>query len=250
MDFTHYDMGNVKRGQIAEIKLEGNAANIRLLSQKNYMRYVKNSRYIYFGGRATQSPTHLRVPDDGHWHVVIDMLGLKGTVKTGFRLLPSNAKILTAEHKYDCVTSKGFKPEKDIFVAYASADIDTIVRPLIEALDANGLKVWSDGLEISADASLQSVVEKGLDDSWMGVVVLSRAIIAYDSRLDNTNIIAKNQRGEELITLIRHDITFKEIGAFFPSLFTTPVLNTSEHSPKNIADKITRKLNINKQFYI
>lgn len=250
MEFTHYDLGNVKRGQIIEIKLEGSAANIRLMSQKNYMLYVKKSRYIYIGGLATKSPTHLRIPNDGHWHVVIDMLGLKGIVKTGFRLLSGNTKTLKVEYIYDCVTSKNFMPKKDVFVAYAGADLDTIVHPLTEALGANGLKVWPNKLEISANTSLQGVVEKGLYDSWIGVIVLSRAIIANDSGSDNTNIITKNQRGEELIVLVRHDITLKEIGSFYPSLFSTPSFSTSEHSPENIADKITRKLNNNKLFYI
>jgi len=39
MDFTHYDLGNLEKGRIVEIYLQGNAANVQLLDSSNFSNY-------------------------------------------------------------------------------------------------------------------------------------------------------------------------------------------------------------------
>lgn len=36
MNFTHYDLGNLDKGRMVEIILQGNAANVQLLDSSNF----------------------------------------------------------------------------------------------------------------------------------------------------------------------------------------------------------------------
>lgn len=39
MNFTHYDLGNLEKGRIVEISLQGNAANVQLFDSTNFNNY-------------------------------------------------------------------------------------------------------------------------------------------------------------------------------------------------------------------
>lgn len=52
MNFTHYDLGNLEKGRIVEIILQGNAANVQLLDSSNFNNYKNGRRYRYIGGLA------------------------------------------------------------------------------------------------------------------------------------------------------------------------------------------------------
>jgi hypothetical protein len=87
MNFTHYDLGPMNGGETVEVTLAGNSANVRLLDRTNFQRYRSGQQHHYFGGHARQSPYLVQVPSAGHWHIVIDLGGYRGRVKTGIRVL-------------------------------------------------------------------------------------------------------------------------------------------------------------------
>ena len=88
MQFSHFDLGRLLEGQIVEIVLEGNAANVRLMDDIHYNRFKNGLReYQFVGGHATTSPIRLKTPHDGHWHVTIDFGGNGGRGKCAVRLL-------------------------------------------------------------------------------------------------------------------------------------------------------------------
>lgn len=89
MQFVHHDLGNLQRGQIVELTLSGCAANVQLLDSTNFNNYRNGRRYRYTGGLAKKSPVRLQIPSSGHWHVAVDMRGLRGTVRSSARVLPS-----------------------------------------------------------------------------------------------------------------------------------------------------------------
>ena len=65
MNFTHYDLGNLEKGRIVEITLQGSAANVQLLDSTNFSSYRNGKNYRYIGGLAKRSPvsyTHLTLP--------------------------------------------------------------------------------------------------------------------------------------------------------------------------------------------
>ena len=52
MNFTHYDLGNLGKGRIVEIILQGNAANVQLMDSSNFNNYRNGRQYRYIGGLA------------------------------------------------------------------------------------------------------------------------------------------------------------------------------------------------------
>lgn len=88
MKFTHYDLGTKSRGDAVEISLSGSAANVRLMDSSNFQNYRNGRSHRFIGGLAKRSPVVLGIPHSGHWHVTVDMAGLRGTTRTSIRMLP------------------------------------------------------------------------------------------------------------------------------------------------------------------
>jgi hypothetical protein len=86
--FTHYDLGQQKRGSTVVVKLSGNSANVRLLDNSNFSSYQRGGQHRFIGGQAQRSPVRLGVPHDDHWHVVVDLVGLSGQVKSSVNVEP------------------------------------------------------------------------------------------------------------------------------------------------------------------
>lgn len=89
MDHIHYEF-DAERGNTIEVSLD-RAANVQLLDSSNYDKYRHKQSYQYYGGYATKSPVLLAIPRDGLWHVVIDLGGGPGQVRTSARLLAGAA---------------------------------------------------------------------------------------------------------------------------------------------------------------
>src|SRR3954452_14217222 len=87
MDFIHYDLKRLDRGQIVEETLD-HAANVLLLDNTNFTSYTSGRRHTYYGGHVTETPFHVPVPRSGHWHVAIALGGHTGRVRSGVRVLP------------------------------------------------------------------------------------------------------------------------------------------------------------------
>jgi hypothetical protein len=87
LQFIHNDLGQRKAGEIVEITLTS-GANVRLMNSSDFSNYKNGRRHRYIGGLAKQSPLRLQIPSSGHWHVAIDMQGLRGSTKASVRILP------------------------------------------------------------------------------------------------------------------------------------------------------------------
>lgn len=89
MDFVHYDLNLLHGGEVVEVTLDA-AANVRLLDSANFRGYQGGRQYNFYGGYVTQSPYRTRVPHAGHWHLVIDLGGYAGRVRSSVRILSGN----------------------------------------------------------------------------------------------------------------------------------------------------------------
>lgn len=85
MNFLHYDI-QLTSDDVVEVTLD-RQANVRLLDDANFAQYKRGERHTYYGGLAKVSPVHLRPPQGGHWHVVIDLGGYAGTVRASVRAI-------------------------------------------------------------------------------------------------------------------------------------------------------------------
>ena len=86
MNFIHNDLGQRKRGEIVEISLSS-GANVRLLDSSNFSNYGNGRAHRYTGGLAKSSPIRLQIPNAGHWHVAVDMQGLRGSTRASVTVL-------------------------------------------------------------------------------------------------------------------------------------------------------------------
>lgn len=87
MNFTHYDLGYLDRGSTVFVTLSGSAANVRLMDGSNLSSYKSRRQHRYIGGLAKSSPVTLQVPHPGAWHVIVDMQGLRGNVRSSVQVV-------------------------------------------------------------------------------------------------------------------------------------------------------------------
>ena len=252
MQYQVYDLGQLKRGDRVQVTLSGNAANVRLMDSSNYINYKNGRRHTYHGGLMTKSPVVLGVPNSGHWYVTIDLQGLRGTVRSSVKVLPNALpeyrepalstvpSLFRGDDATPSIDSDNIHKEYDVFISHASEDKDEVVRPLVHALQTNGLKVWYDEFEMKIGDSLRRKIDKGLANSKFGVVVLSKDFIKKGwTNYELDGIITKATTGEQVILPIWHNITKREVIDFSPSLADKLARNTSSFTVDEIASEIT-----------
>jgi Domain of unknown function (DUF1883)/TIR domain len=249
MRFIHSDLGHRQRGDVVEVTLSS-SANVRVLDSSNFQRYRHGDRHSFYGGLARMSPTRISLPHSGHWHCVVDMQGLRGSVRAGVHVLPSaSLRPLPPirEHREDLVSiaenmlASGDVDQRefDVFVAHATEDKDAIVRPLAHALRERGLDVWYDEFELRIGDSLRRKIDSGIARSRFGIVVLSHAFFAKEwpqYELDGLVTMAVN--GEQVTLPLWHEISKDEVISHSPSLANKVALRTSDYSIEEIAEEI------------
>lgn len=254
MNFTKYDLGNKKRGDVVEITLQGSAANVRLMNSSDFQSFRNGRRHSYIGGLAKKSPIRLQIPNSGHWYVTVDMQGLSGTVKSSIRMMPSALPEMrqpSLSTVPSLVQDREKPPEYDneirgydVFISHASEDKDEVVRPLALALKSEGLTVWYDEFEMKIGDSLRRKIDKGLANSRFGIVVLSKDFIRKGwTNYELDGIITKSVSDEQVLLPIWHNLTKKEVIDYSPSLADKLARNTSSFTVEEIATEIAEVIN-------
>ena len=87
VNFYTQPLGRRSAGDVVEVTLTGNAANVQLLDTANLASFKANRSYKGIGGHAKQSPVRLRIPSAGDWHVTVDYGGHSGSGRVGVRVL-------------------------------------------------------------------------------------------------------------------------------------------------------------------
>lgn len=248
MKYLHYDLGYKKRGEIVEVTLTS-GANVRLLDSSNFSNYKNGRRHNYHGGLARKSPVRLQIPSSGHWHVAVDMQGLRGSTKASVRMLPgalpeireaplSSVPSLVQNNEPPELAVSG--KEHDVFISHASEDKDEIVRSLANALVNEGLDVWYDEFTLRIGDSLRQKIDQGLANSRVGLVVLSPAFISKGwTNYELDGIVTKTVSGEQILLPIWHNITKQQVVDFSPSLADKVARSTATHTVEEISVEIS-----------
>jgi hypothetical protein len=254
VDFFHTDLGNRSRGDVVEITLAGRAANVRLLDSANFHRYRRGQRHEYVGGLARRSLTRLAVPRGGHWHCVVDMQGLRGgQLRAGIRVIPSTAlkplpPIQEQRQQLAAIAANAAdidpsatsdEREFDAFISHATEDKEGIVRPLAQALHAQGLRVWYDEFELQVGDSLRRKIDHGIARSRFGIVVLSRSFFEKSwSQYELDGLVSMSMSGNQVILPLWHEISKDDVIRQSPTLADKVALRTSDYSVAEIAQEI------------
>ncbi|MCW4470354.1 DUF1883 domain-containing protein [Flavobacterium sp. MFBS3-15] len=256
MKYQSYDLGQLKGGEIVEVTLKGNSANVKLMDSSNFSHYKSGRRHTFYGGHVKRSPFKIPVPRSGKWYITIDLGGYAGNVSSSVRILPgilpearqtrlSNVPSLVQDREIQ--SEFGEEPivrKYDVFISHASEDKDDIVRPLAHALQSKQLRVWYDEFELRIGDSLRQKIDKGLANSRFGIVVLSKNFIRKGwTNYELDGIITKSISGEQIVLPLWHNITKQEVMDFSPSLADKVARNTASFTIEEIADEIAEVIN-------
>lgn len=249
MNFTHYNLGHKRAGEVVEITLHGSAANVRLMDSSNFTSYRNGRSHRYSGGLAKRSPVRLAIPHSGNWHVTVDMAGLRGRVRSSIRMMPQTLPALREIPLNEIQSLVRSTPAMaaadhdakvyDVFISHASEDKDTVVRPLANALRHSGLDVWYDEFELSIGASLRRTIDRGIASSRFGVVVLSASFFGKGwTNYELDGLATKAISGEQVLLPIWHEVTKKQVLDYSPSLADKVARSTAIHTVEEIAAEI------------
>ena len=127
----------------------------------------------------------------------------------------------------------------DVFLSHAAEDKDEVVRPLAEALQKRGLKVWYDETELKIGDNLIQKINAGIRDSRFGILVLSNSFFGKDWPEYELDVLENLMITENHVLFpILHNITIKEIRDHRASLANIFARSTTTHTIEEIADEI------------
>ncbi len=251
MNFLKYDLGSLKRGEIVEVTLTS-GANVRLLTSSEFSNYRNGRAHRFIGGLAKRSPVRLQIPSSGHWYVVVDMQGLRGSTNASVRVLPGLLPEIQERPLSELpslVRNDVPKPAEsggethDVFISHASEDKDEFVRPLANALMQHGLNVWYDEMTLRIGDSLRQKIDRGLANSRVGLVVLSPSFIKKGwTNYELDGIVTRVVSGDQVLLPIWHNITKQQVVDFSPSLADKVARSTATHTIDEIAIEIAELL--------
>ncbi|MEU3983143.1 DUF1883 domain-containing protein [Streptomyces sp. NPDC026672] len=248
MDYVVHDLGRQSKGATAVINLSGSAANVRLMDSSNYQKYKSGRGHRCIGGLARTSPVRLAIPSSGHWYVTVDLLGLKGKVRSSASveppplpvLRPSNAGSLAdIRHEPPPYSAGRGEPVRDVFISHASEDKEAVARPLAQYLQEAGISVWLDVLELRIGDSLRRKIDHGLANSQFGIVILSRHFFEKGwPQYELDGLVTRYVTGQQNLLPIWHNVTKDEVMAQSPSLADKLARSTAQFTVEEIASEI------------
>lgn len=251
MEYLHYDLGSLARGDVVEVTLTA-GANVMLMDSHNLSRYKRSQTFQYIGGLAKQSPVRLQVPSSGRWHCVVDTRGLRNSTSASVQVIKAAALqplppireqhaslSEIAANAAALIDQDELDREFDVFISHASEDKDGVVRPLADALVAQGLDVWYDELVLRVGDSLRRKIDAGIARSRFGVVVLSKAFFAKSwPQYELDGLVTMSLSGRQIILPLWHEISKDEVISQSPSLADKVALRTSDYSIEEIAAEL------------
>ncbi|MFJ8251222.1 toll/interleukin-1 receptor domain-containing protein [Streptomyces sp. NPDC094466] len=131
--------------------------------------------------------------------------------------------------------------QHDLFISHASEDKEALVRPLAEALTLLGLGVWYDEYSLSAGDSLSASLDKGLNESSYGAVILSPSFFAkpwpeYEFR----SLVALEAGRSKRIIPVWFNVDREDVLKFSPHLADKVAIAAAGKNPTRIAIEIMR----------
>jgi len=107
----------------------------------------------------------------------------------------------------------------DVFISHASEDKETFARPLAEALQKRGYRVWYDDFTLKLGDSLRRTIDRGLYESRYGIVILSKAFFKKDwPQKELDGLFTREKDGKKVILPIWHNLTKEEVETYSPML--------------------------------
>jgi hypothetical protein len=129
----------------------------------------------------------------------------------------------------------------DIFLSYASEDRDSIARPLADAMRNRGWSVWFDQTELAIGDSLAAVIDRGLAEAEMAVVILSPAFLGkqWPRRELQALLQRETTEGRTLVVPVWHQVNPPDVAGLSPMLADRLSVSTAHGIPA-VVDQLER----------
>lgn len=136
----------------------------------------------------------------------------------------------------------------DLFVCHASEDKEAFVRPLCDALIKLHHRVWYDEFSLKLGDSLRRSIDKGLNTSRYGLVVLSNSFFGKNwSNYELDSLVSReNDSGEKVILPIWHGVSKREVLQYSAALADRIAVESSKgtaHVVEKIAEVLLKSSN-------
>ncbi len=127
----------------------------------------------------------------------------------------------------------------DLFICHANEDKETVVRPLVQILKRQGLRIWYDEASIQIGDSLKKSIEAGISKSNYAAVILSPSFFVKNWPKAELDALVDNEleTGVPKILLVWHQVTAKEVYSFSPAL-ADRIAITTDGGIEQIASKL------------
>lgn len=132
-----------------------------------------------------------------------------------------------------------------LFISHASEDKIDVARPLADLLIANGVSVWYDEFELKLGDSLRSSIDKGLQESDFGIVILSPDFFNKNwtqYELDSL-VTLEMAYSRKIIFPVWHNVTINDVIKFSPRL-GDKIAALTKNGLDSVLKKILNTLNI------
>lgn len=131
----------------------------------------------------------------------------------------------------------------DVFISHASEDKDEFVKPLVQALQEAGYKVWYAEFTLKVGDSLRRSIDNGLKNSRYGIVVLSSAFFAKNwTQYELDGLVTREMEGHKVILPIWHLITKNQVQNYSPTLADKKAINSSLSTIEEIVSQLAEVL--------
>lgn len=132
----------------------------------------------------------------------------------------------------------------DVFISHASEDKEDFVKPLVEALQLAGYKVWYDEFTLKVGDSLRRNIDNGLKNSRYGIVVFSSSFFAKNwTQYELDGLVTREMEGHKVILPIWHMVSKNQVQNYSPTLADKKAINSSLSTIDEIVEQLAEVLN-------
>lgn len=136
---------------------------------------------------------------------------------------------------------EGNGKQYDVFISHASEDKDAFVRPLANELERWGLKVWYDEFALRLGDSLSASIDRGIQDSRYGLLVLSPSFLGKNwPDYEYRSLLTRQIDGERVILPLWYGVGKDDVKKYSPYLADIKGLVAHEDDLRVVVAEILR----------
>ena len=131
--------------------------------------------------------------------------------------------------------------EYDVFVSHAFEDKEDFVDDLVAEMRKLDLKVWYDSDKLKWGDSMREKIDRGLNKSKYGIVVLSPNYIAeqkYWTKAELNGLFQVETINGKTILPIWHNLTKKQVVEYSPIIADRKAMTTASMTAEEIANEL------------